>query len=150
MSLPKHIIENYEHFVAAGERTWEQIAEQADKDDAKPLAAYARSRISAESAPAGGTEQNGPDYESLTVADLKALAAERGLQIKSTALKNDYVEALAAADAEAEAAKKAAESDGQQAGDATSTGSDPSGSSELAAGSSTDAAGAPATPPAQS
>lgn len=150
MSLPKHIIENYEHFVAAGERTWEQIAEQADKDGAATLAGYARSRISAESAhTTGGAEKDGPDYESLTVPDLKALATERGLQIKSTALKNDYVEALSAADAEAEAAKKAAESDGQKTGDATPAGSDPS-SSETAAATSTDAAGVPATPPAQS
>jgi hypothetical protein len=151
MSLPKHIIENYQRFVDAGERTWQSIAEQAEKDGATSLAKYAHNKAENADEPtfdAASTAEDAPNYEKLTVADLKALVTERGIQVKSGAVKNDYVEALTASDT----AASTGTGDGSQAGgDGTEqqsgegTGGDADGAGAAQSGS----ADAGATPPAQ-
>jgi hypothetical protein len=103
MSLPAHIARNYDQFVAAGERTYEQIANQADKDNSPTLAAWARARASEAGVDVtpDNAEPTEKPYAKRTVAELAELVKERGVESKSGWLKNDFVEALETFDAAA-------------------------------------------------
>lgn len=100
MGLQRHIEENYERIVAAGTRTYKQIADQADKDGAPAVAAWARERAAAAGKDVTPHDQTAATltYAEMSVKDLTALAVERSIDKKSAWTKQDYVDALEAAD----------------------------------------------------
>lgn len=73
--LPKHIEENYERIVASGDRDYDQIADQADKDGAPAVAAWARAKVAAAGADVTPTDATpAPQAQrQLTIAEMREL-----------------------------------------------------------------------------
>jgi len=111
-NIHPHIAANYEQFVADGTRTYEQIAEEAEKDGSPALAAWARSRTEQSDGTDGGSPDNGEKpLEEHTLAELKTIAQEfPSIEPKSSWVKAAYVDAIDKARTEqAEGARREAE-----------------------------------------
>jgi len=113
MSLQKHIEENYERIVAAGDRTYDDIADQAEKDGSPALVSWARGRAAAGCSTSTSTDQltTAQSVASLNIEQLKDEAKKRSIETKSSWLKQAYIDAIEEFDAEA-AKKASAETDG--------------------------------------
>lgn len=101
MGLQPSIAQNYDRIVASGSKSYADLADQAEKDNAPAVAAWARAKAAAAGADVTPTDQTPAPlvYASMTVKDLTELAKTREVQFESKWLKNDFVEALEAADA---------------------------------------------------
>lgn len=99
--LQPHIEENYNRIVASGDRSYEDLAIQGDREGSPALAAWARAKAAEEGIDVTPREQGPAEktYADMLVKDLKAIAEKRDDVTPAAGwLRNDYVEALEAAD----------------------------------------------------
>ncbi len=103
-----NIAQNYKDMVANGERTWAQIADQAEKNGSTDLAAWARAQAtSAGSATSSETHDDEKSIDELTVATIKERLKEfPEVEPKSSWVRQNYVDALEKALADKAAADK--------------------------------------------
>lgn len=113
-----NIAQNYTDMVANGERTWEQIADQAEKNGSTDLATWARAQAAtATSTSTSGdnsTVENEKPIDELTIAEAKERLESEfpDVEIKSSWVRQNYIDAL-----EDAVAKKAAADKSEKEGD---------------------------------
>jgi len=117
-----NIAQNYKDMVANGERTWAAIADQAEKNGSKELAAWARAQdvTATSTASTASTAIDAKPVDELTVNEIKERLKEfPDVEPKSSWVRQNYVDALERAIADKAAAdKRASEGDFAELDDA--------------------------------
>ena len=105
-----NIAQNYKDMVANGERTWAQIADQAEKNGSSDLAAWARGQdttAASSTATASTTGADDKPIDELTVNEIKERLKDfPDVEPKSSWVRQNYVDALEKALADKAAADK--------------------------------------------
>lgn len=104
-----NIAQNYKDMVANGERTWAQIADQAEKNGSTDLAAWARGQdvTATATASTASTADDEKPIGELTIDDIKERLKEfPEVKPKSSWVRQNYVDALDKAIADKVAADK--------------------------------------------